>query len=238
MLDRMNRNEIAVVVHTCPARRKQLEPLKTSLAQSDICLSLIDWAEEPKGSSNFEKRLHYLSLLCRNARRAPYVLRLEDDIVVNRHIIHNLCTWPATRQPDFAVGLAFVNRLLYEPPQSGDMHRTESGLVYREPTSTPWAQAHLYDSSHLIRAAQRYFEELAEKCPDYYSEPHKVALAFDWAITRAVGRMGLRVYLHEPSLAQCTEVGDVRALGSVRVPMPHRSRDFDPEWRRDAQNAY
>lgn len=230
----MEPKDIAVVVHTCPSRRKRLSPLKDSIAQSDLDINTIDWAEEPDGCSNFEKRLHYLTLLCRNARRAPYVLRLEDDIIVNRHIMHNLVTWNATRQPDFAVGVLFVNHLLYQFPQSDDNHTDQTtGLVYREPTSTPWAQAHLYSSYHLIPAAQRYFEELAEKFPSYYRELHRSALAFDWAITKAVGRMGLRVYLHQPSLAQCTEVGDHRALSRKKVPVPHRAQDFDQDWRRD-----
>jgi hypothetical protein len=232
-------NDIAVVVHTCPARLGKLDEIRESVEKSDIFVNrkhpheLFEIAREPEGASNFEKRLHYLSLLCRNARKRPYVLRLEDDIIVNRHIIHNLCTWPALRDPDFAIGLAFVDRRLWLRPQSLDNHETENGLVYRHPTSTPWAQAHLYKSEHLIPAAQCYFEELADQNASYYKDLGKVALAFDWALTRTVGRRGLKVYLHKPSLAQGTEVGDRRALNKEQVPIPHRADDFDLDWRRD-----
>jgi len=232
----INPKDIAVVVHTCPARREKWGPLLDSIEQSDIKNRNVDpyfdLAIEPKGASNFEKRLHYLSLLCRNARKAPYVLRLEDDIIVNKHILHNLCTWPALDDPSFGMGLAFVNHLLYELPQSRDNVSGTFG-TFRDPTSTPWAQAHFFKSEHLIPAAQCYFEELADKHSDYYRRLGKVALAFDWAITTAMGRMGYNVYLHQPSLVQCTEVADTRALSGEAVAVPHRARDFDPDWRRD-----
>lgn len=227
--------DVAVVVHTCTARINKLEPLMRSIEESDIEHHQTEWAVEPHGACNWEKRLHYLSLLCRNARKAPYVLRLEDDIIVNRHILHNLCTWPALEDDRFGMGLAFVNQILYELPHSRDnvqhAHHSEWGM-FRDPSSTPWAQAHFFKSEHLIPAAQCYFEELAEKNPKYYAQLDKVALAFDWAITKAMGRMGLRVYLHQPSLAQGTEMGDVRALSGQRVPNPHRASDFDPDWKR------
>jgi hypothetical protein len=220
--------EIAVVVHTCPARRDKLEPLKKSLAESDA--TCVVWEEEPEGATNFEARLHYLDLLCRAARRAPYVLRLEDDIIVNKHLLHNLCTWPALRDEYFGMGLAFVNRLLYEEPHNYDNHTNQYG-VYRNPASTPWAQAHFFKSLPLRSAVESYWQLLYEK-RGLGARCENMSLAFDWAITQAMGDRGYRVYLHQPSLADCTEVADVRVSGAI-IRVPHRARDFDPDWKRD-----
>jgi len=227
--------DIAVVIHTCPERAPKLGTLLESVQASDIVgRSGVDMdfqiATEPVGAKNYEKRLHYLMLLCRSARRAPYVLRLEDDIVVGRHIIHNLCTWPAVAKPDFGVGLAFVNHLLLEVPESSNVAQDEEGNLYRRQPKTPWAQAHLYESQALRQAVPFYFEQLREK-GFRGAEPAKYSLAFDWAITGAMDEVGRRVYLHRPSLANCSEVADVR-VGGRRLVMQHFATDFDPEWKR------
>lgn len=221
---------IDVVIHTCPPRSEVLAKTVASVEASDIG-SAYRVECEPPGAIHFEKRLHYLRLLAEASRRAEYVLRLEDDVEVNAHILHNLTTWPALHDDDFGAGLAFVEQRL-----SGTLTRGgPSGDFMRRPmdSRTPWAQAVLFRSDVLQQALPYYFPELAAR--GYVGDRLvEGSLAFDWAILGGIGaHLGRRIYAHYPSLARCWPEARKRASGH-NVRSQHVAWNFRPTWKREA----
>jgi len=238
----IQRSEIAVVVHTHPARRDHLRPVRDSIeANSDI--EDYSLACEQPGLTKYEKMLHWLMFLLLNARLSPYVLRLEDDVQVNKHIIHNLCTWDALRDPEFGCGVLFAHR-----DNVGEFQRGEFGLVNQSRASKiSYAQGHLYESSALQLACKAVWDVLQREGENWKTIDRRWS-RFDGTMTLAMGIVGKHIYLHRPSLVDCTEVACIDSLHCRRGPagatdvgevrdqvakdIPHRALDFDPDWRR------
>jgi hypothetical protein len=236
-------SDIAVVIHTHPPRLAHLDMIRNSLFESDVQQSEVENFEiavQPENCTNYEKILFWLMFLNAQARRAPYVLRLEDDIIVNKHIIHNLCTWSALRDPVFGCGLMFTH-----PDIAYKFSRNEYGLVTTE-KNISYAQAQLFESKALVAATKRVWEVYAV---DGYvgSKIDTVWSRYDGTITMALFMDRKRTYLHRPSLVDCSEVAKIDSIHSRRKggahnvtaeprfevnEIPHRAVDFDPIWRR------
>jgi len=237
--------EISVVVHTHPPRLPYLGTLTESIAQSDIMVFDQDYevACEPPGMRRYEKLLFWLMALLRHARRGKYVLCLDDDVIVNRHILHNLASWPALEDPNFGMGVAFCGGMVLEPP----LIQTPYGWR-RERALTPQSQAHFYRSEILTEATMRIWDVLHKE--GYRGiKIEKIVYRFDGNITAAFGALRRRIYVHRPSLVDCSEVSMIESLAERRPRgkgarevadfkirnvqgRPHRALDFDLEWRR------
>lgn len=219
--------EISVAVHTHPGRKDELEPLMESIFQSDIEYVAVEC--ELDGLTKYEKMLHWLTFLLRHARLAPYVLRLEDDVRVNKHILHNLASWNALRDPEFGCGVLFAHQ-----DNVGKFQRGEFGLVNesRAPKIS-YSQGQLYESSALQSACQAVWDVLQREGENWKTIDRRWS-RFDGTMTLAMGLIGKHIYLHRPSLVDCTEVACICSLHCRRgvKDIQHRALGFDPEWRR------
>jgi hypothetical protein len=116
---------------------------------------------------------HFLAtLLCALDAPTELILRLEDDAVVNQHILHNLWTWPDWKRPDFGAGWAFCPVAQRGRWMAREIHGSVGVLLKR---------------SALPAIIKRCEAELREQ-PDRTDQ--------DLMLSRAVRDSGLFVYLH------------------------------------------
>jgi hypothetical protein len=140
------------------------------------------------------------------ADRAEFILFLEDDLLFNRHLRHNLQHWPpllrAARDGHFFASLynPTIRRLSSDP--SASFFEADSNAVYG-------SQAFL-----LSLATARY---MAEHWADVIGMQ-------DIKMSRLAARVA-RIYYHTPSLVQ--HVGVKSAWGGGF----HWANDFNADWK-------
>lgn len=166
---------ISVIVQTIPDRGEAWERSKKSIEASDIGANY-SLLFHPPGWTIGQ---HFLGTL-RWALDSPcdFTLRLEDDAIVNQHILHNLWTWPDIHREDFGVGWAFspvTNTGRWTRPE---LHGTV-GMFLKKSALPP-----------IIESC----EQALEKQPD--------RIDYDLMFTRAVRDSGLFLYIHYPSLVE------------------------------------
>jgi hypothetical protein len=239
----IERYAIAVVVHTHVGRMDHLQPLRDSIDASDI--EHCEVSCQPPTTNNYLKMLHWLTLLNASAERLPYVLRLEDDVVVNRHILYNLCTWSALRDPDFGMGCLFAHE-----DNVQHFQRSQYGLAANSPRPRiSYAQGQLFESRALRDATKAVWDVLRSEGHGWESIDKKWC-RFDGTISLAIAKVRKHIYLHRPSLVDCSAVAAIDSLNEKRPKptsgadqvcdtpqrvveeIPHRALDFDLEWKR------
>ena len=94
-------NDVTVFVQTCPARRHLLHETASWVERSDIGKNYTV-LEHQEG----QPLKDFLWSVLTEMAHAPtqYVLRLEDDAIVGRHILHNTFLWQALKEEDFGAG--------------------------------------------------------------------------------------------------------------------------------------
>jgi len=204
---------IEVIVLAAPGRDEAHRRCYASIEASDIGKDYAAY-ENPR---DVPPRTHWECVLTHAANaETEFVLVLEDDCLVNRHILHNCRTWPATRDKHFGCGF------LYKP--GGYPQKVEGW--YTQGTDWYGTVAVLYRTELLAD-----FIDSAMK----WMESHD-SNAWDCAITRAVLTGGYGIRVHEPCIAE--HLHDVpSAAGNVGNPEHdyyYRSSrgTFDAEWRR------
>lgn len=209
-------------VHTCDGRQAQLERTLASLDASDLA-GKYELLTCPTGN-NVACNQWWCDTLVRLATEpvngvVPLILvRLEDDIVVNEHIDHNVRAWSAYREDDFGMGLLF-NWDNQWPPHSKNW--TKRGNLRRKDQNLCCAQGQVFLSSHV--------PALVRKIPDSARSGVKDELIFDWVATRACRFAGRYVYSHLPSLVNCHEGCRTSARGALH--QGHFSkRTFQRRW--------
>lgn len=152
---------------------------------------------------------HFLAVL-RCALEAPseLVLRIEDDAIVNQHLVHNLWTWPAWRRDDFGAGWAFC------PVAS----------------SGRWANRDLHGSVGVL-LKKSALPKIIERCESQLrASPGRIDQ--DLVLSRAVRDAGLYVHLHHPSLVE-HPIDEPSSLGHVHTRVAGTtSGRFSKTWRR------
>lgn len=149
-------------------------------------------------------------------RGCNWLLRLEDDIEVNRYILRNVCSWRAPRSSRFGLGNLFIPERDY--PTAIDQ---ESGEHYYLDPEVAGAQAQLV---HV---------ELVAPLLDRVSA---AAPCFDKCLSRAAQSLGKRVFCHRPSLIRLHELESSLELPATRTVS--RTKDsFKPNWIREAPPA-
>lgn len=122
-----------------------------------------------------------------------WVLRIEDDVLVNRHIVHNVTTWPAPHvEPKFGMGFLSVTH----PVLADKAH-----VGYGEKLKTPWRKHRgmhfggglLWKSSDFLPRIHRIQKCLCEWRPMFAAAVCPSSILFD---------DGLRSYFHLPSLVK------------------------------------
>lgn len=204
---------IGVYIQTVPGREAVLAGLEQSLQQSDVGRDYTVLQHQP-GETVAEFFVRLLRTMSGSHRKL--VLRLEDDALVNRHLVHNCTTWEMARQDDFGVGW------LYSPPMS------VLDYIYQRRVNNPWRKRLVCGCvGTLFRTADLPW--IIEGCERWFAQ--KGGDAMDFAISSAVYDAGRLLYLHDPPIVEHrTEVKS--SLGHAIWPEHSTCGTFRPEWRR------
>lgn len=156
-------------------------------------------------------REHFLNVLdFLAAAQTSLVLRLEDDVLVNKYITHNVKNWEAVNEPDFGVGW------LFSPiAWAGRWPRCElngsMGLLFKTK-----------DVPEIMDGARQWLDEH----PSQKGQPHD-----DLAVAHAVWRMGKRIYIHDPPLVE-HRIDVPSSIGNVHTAASATTQGrFDLYWR-------
>lgn len=196
---------VVAVMITCPEREVIRERTLASLRESDWegDLALI---HDEAADSNRELRQTEAArkaLLAGLEARTPFILFLEDDLIFNRHLFHNLTTWAPVRERALTLGS------LYNPGVGAlACHVSQHWIA----TRGDW----VYGSQAFVvsRRTAKYFLNHWESVEGMQ----------DIRMSRLAGRLNRPIYYHAPSLVQ--HVGETSTWGGGF----HRARDFDAEW--------
>jgi hypothetical protein len=124
--------------------------------------------------------------------REDYVLFIRDTVVVNRHIMHNVRTWPALKDPRFGAGWLF-------DPGGEFTERSHIDKIYQQPGSDGWHADHVpYAYAVVLRSAD--LPEICDYISTWLENEDKTIENIDVAIGLAVQAMGKQICVHAPSL--------------------------------------
>lgn len=204
-----------VVVQTIPERTAALKETVSSIHASDIAVFEVR-CQKP-GETKQDNLIAALKVLAKSGKE--WGVRFEDDVIVNRHIMKNLCAWGALRESNFGAGWLF-----------------RSAQVSRLPTTKRSPQGHLYsESPSLVGSLGVLFhvpmieEFLLDGIEIYWDE---VNGAQDRSMSLALGYQAKRVYIHDPPLVE-HNTKFVSSLAPDRIVHPELHTTggaFDPEW--------
>jgi hypothetical protein len=116
-------------------------------------------------------------------------LRLEDDVIVNRHLLHNICAWDALTEPTFGAGWLYHSGALSTVRTA--MGRTDRGNWFRDAPDLVGCLGVVFYVPmipFIVMGLRRFW-----KATDG---------AQDKSMTRAVWSRSLRVFVHEPPLVE------------------------------------
>jgi len=205
---------LGVFIQSHAGREPVLRGLQASLEASDVGTDYRVMMH-PEGQTVVE---HFFGVL--HAMRdsdTDLVLRLEDDALVNRHLRHNLTTWPAIHRPDFGAGWAM------SPPLS--IH----DIIFQKRCDNPVRRKRLIPICVAVMFWRRDMESVIEGCKRWFQQ--RGGNAMDFALSTAVVDSGRLNYLHDPCIAE----------HRMQVPstLNHTIKSADtargiyrPEWRR------
>lgn len=169
-------------------------------------------------------------------RKCQYILRLEDDVIVNQHILHNLSTWAALKHPRFGFGTLFTPNYWYRHPQHFKRDPDDQSM-YRNLIDVEGAQGQLVRVDtfpKILDGVQKAREQRGLGKPQH-------GPSFDWALSRSAWQLGLRVFVHVPALVDIHEASLRSTIDEAQnkggAPSPSNShywgnRAFSEEFRR------
>lgn len=147
-----------------------------------------------------------------------YMLRIEDDALVSRHLLHNASSWKAVQHARFGAGwLSVTDDLLADARHCAQL----DGFRVREYPECHFAGGVLMKTSALAAMLPRVEERLRAGGEHF---------APGCSLSRAVWQSGLRVFFHEPSIVAIDM--NIPAYHERRVN--ERSFDkqpYDPNWK-------
>jgi hypothetical protein len=204
-----------VVVFAAPGRDAAHTQCFASIEASDIGKSYVV-SLHPEGLSANE---HWRATHLLAARaKSEFVLVLEDDVLVNRHILDNIDTWRWKHNRDFGAGW------VYNPGG----YSTNKDTWYRG--AKPWAMTPgvLYRTDTLAKFVEVAWEKMnAPKSP----------LPWDCAIAFAAEGDGKRIRVHFPSLVEHLNDVPSKIGNSSKSSMRTSGGTFRPDWRRPIDDA-
>lgn len=175
----MPSERIETLVFAAPGRDEAHARCFASIEASDIGQ---DYTVQLHPAGVSAREHWHATMLCAAAAASDYVLVLEDDVLVNRHILHNCRTWRWRYDPHFAAGW------LYKP---GGLMPGVDGW-YTKNIEWYGGIAVLWKRAALAQLMPRAWELLAELDSN----------AWDVAISKAVLTGGYGIRMHSPSLAE------------------------------------
>jgi len=209
-------DEFYVWVHTWWGRRFDV-PVFESINGSDIK----EWWEHRQPRTQ-DRDSFYLSVLRKFiASDKRFMLRLEDDVIVNRYIMHNTSTWEAINDKLFGIGFLST---------SERMHK-----VLR-PTSCKYANTLYYNKigNHFGGGWIVERSALESVMPDVEAILQAVKDSGGFGPTTSVAdamcRTGHRCFLHDPALVKIDLSIPSHRFGTATNR--YGEQPFDPEFRR------
>jgi len=204
---------LTVVIQAMPGR-PALQKTLASIRESDLPEPTILY--QPPDLTPVEFFLSVLDWMA--AAPTELVLRLEDDVLVNRHILHNIQTWEAVHDPRFGLGW------LYDP---GGSTRTVHDVMYHRASEDRWHSGPLHGAQAVL-AWTRDMPTVRRQAGEY-TAVH--GLVFDVALAAPLPLLGKAVCIHAPSLAE-HQFGQ-STLGNYQHYIYDTSNGtFDLDWRR------
>ena len=219
---------IAGVMITCPGREAQLKATLTDLRRCEVladghqALRLHVQLDETTYERRQERQEHNsLAALTTGLNRFPdaaVLLFFEDDIIFNRHLMHNLQRWSPLRN---------IERLTPGQPQPG-ARRYVFGSLYdpnvRELSCKP-DENHFIADPLAVYGSQAFVMSRA-MAEHFVSHWWDVEGMQDIKMSRLAAPLG-PIYYHQPSLVQ--HVGVVSTwTDDARF---HDTKCFDGDWR-------
>ena len=215
------RDDVQVYVHTCPARRDTVGATLASLDASDAAGRYIV-IEHPDGVPAQQFYVDALRQAVASGKR--WVVRIEDDAEVNKHLLHNVLSWAALRDPAFGMGfLSNANNWTprFEIDDLG-CYRALSEDVSAA-IGQVWRADFVPEFVAALRAGTQHAEALAAGRINY-----------DNAMSKACGAIDRNVYVHFPALVRENEGGREHSTWGNRGPNRHPMQpDFAPTWKRE-----
>ena len=213
--------DIAVVVQTIPSRKGALQDTLDSIQGSDLGGYTLEVVTQRPGETKRDNLINALLAVRKSGKK--WGLRFEDDVLVNRHILHNLTTWKAAEESDFGAGWLWHSELL--GLRRDQLLESPGGFAFR---STPYTVGSLG-----VLIATEHIPEMIIRMHSNWLHP-KVDQAQDKVMSASLWDMGLRVYLHEPPLVEHNvEHVSTQAPDREVVPELHTAGiGFDIDWRR------
>ncbi len=228
--------QVAVFIQTCPARWLSASGTLESVRASDIGEDF-NLLKHPPNVPKCE----FFAQVLRTMAAAParYVMRLEDDVLVNRHILHNFLSWPALRDPLFGAGWLYVSEASHR-----DHWRTgESSLGRYRNSDVMYGSLCVVMPREYIAAAVKLVDEWEKafgcaldtcNCSKKNKKPRaSKTFGQDAALSRSVWALGKRVFFPNPVLAENRLLPSTHGLKTTGHPAHWRAgKLFKPNWRR------
>jgi hypothetical protein len=163
-----------------------------------------------------------MRMLC-SRKDIDWILRLEDDTLVNKHLIHNVCTWPVPHA-EYKFGVGFLS---VTDPILADSGRVALGenlqTRYRNCVNGVHFGGGMLWSRELFK---KHFDEIAACIFGYRGQ-----LAPAICTSKVFLKHGLRSYWHIPSIVKI-DTTLPRFDGKVVGEAVYGTQPFDPEFRR------
>ncbi len=198
---------IDAVMMSCRERDELRAKTLSNLAQTDWGARPVHVELDRGSGEDFGKRQAYCAL--RALRQgltgdADYILFLEDDLVFNRHLHHNLTRWAPLRASSITLAGLYNPRL-------------------RELACDAQRRARVIDPSFIFGSQAFLLSRAAAE--NVVRKWHRIPGLQDIRISRLAGRMGRPILYHAPSLVQ--HVGRQSVWGGQF----HQAHDFDASWK-------
>lgn len=178
---------VELFVQTVAGRQKALAQTLASLAQAGVPEPRV--VVHPPG---IRLRAFFVQLLKQMAESsADYVVRLEDDVVVNRHLVKNILSWGALSEKNFGCGWLFVpDGVLRDGQRIG---HSASGWAFRKNRLLHCAQG-IVVPTRLLPQLIPLVERFLATAPGNAQQ--------DLSFSAAVWDSRRRVYLADPPLVE------------------------------------
>lgn len=205
-----------VFIQTCPQRRDVLRECLESVERSDVGRRYTV-LENPSQVERDRFYLWVLAIMAESSRE--WVVRLEDDVYVNEHILHNAETWPALERDDFGVGWLHVPGAIYD----------DTDVLTGEPPYLRRTNSVIYGYAASVMRTETLRRVLERVETNLTHAPRN----WEGSLSRALYGIGKYVYLHDPSLVE-HRVDVPSTFGTKKLRSYHHSsaHRFDPTWKR------
>jgi hypothetical protein len=197
--------KVTVIVQSCPERRQSREGTLASLRASDVGENFTVMEHPDK----LPKCLFFASVLDTMAKApTPYVMRIEDDVLVNRHILHNFLTWRALHDPLFGAGWLYVSEAAYRDVWhigTSRLERYRTNEVMYGSLCVAMPRALVASCIKLLVEWQTIFGCALDTCNcSLRNKRPRTTKNFgqDAALSRGVWSLGKRVFFPKPVLAE------------------------------------